>query len=249
MTEAVDVVTNDHMVLVVGEPATGKSVSLRNLSSIIIFNCEAGKKLPYKASKDKQVKVVNITNPKDLPALFDAYSNIPQVKYIAIDGLNFLMDMFESQFVLTSANTQKAWSDYAQFFKRFMQEHVARSKKTVIFTAHTKVYTDALTGVSRVMVPVKGALANQGVEAYFTTIVATKKERLVDLEDYANDMLHVTEDDEIVNYKHVFQTRPTANTTNERVRSPMGMFSIKETFMDNDLAQLCERMHEYYAEE
>lgn len=239
---------NDHMVLVCGDSGAGKSASLRNLRNTVVFNCEAGKRLPFRVSKEQKLKPITITDPLTLPAMFDQIAAMDEVETIVIDGLNFLMDMFESQYVLPAQDTQKAWGEYAQYFKRFMQEHVARTSKNVIFTAHIKEVVNKKTGISRIMVPVKGSLLNQGVEAFFTTVVYAKKERLMDLREYENTMLNVTEEDEMLGYKHVFQTRITADTTDERIRSPMGMFSIPETFIDNDLEVLCNHMHEFYKE-
>ena len=39
----------------------------------------------------------------------------------------------------------------------------------------------------------------------------------------------------------------TADTVNTRISTPMGMFSDAETFIDNDVALLLQRMNEYYA--
>lgn len=239
---------NDHMVLICGDSSTGKSAALRNMSNTIVFNCEGGKRLPFRTSTEQRMKSINITDPMQLPALFDQVAANPAVENIVIDGLNFLMDMYESQYVLTAMDTQKAWGEYAQYFKRFMQEHVAVTKKNVIFTAHIKEIVNKKTLATRIMVPVKGSLLNQGVEAFFTTIVYTKKVRLTDLREYENSMLQFSEEDEMLGYKHVFQTRTTADTTDERVRSPMGMFTIKETFIDNDVVPLFKHMHKYYQE-
>jgi len=96
-------------------------------------------------------------------------------------------------------------------------------------------------------VPIKGALKNNGVESYFSTVVATKKVALTTLEDYENDLLNITEQDELLGYKHVFQTQLTKQTIGERIRSPMGMFTRSETFIDNDAQRLLDHLHSYYS--
>lgn len=235
---------NDHLVLISGESATGKSVSLMNLENALYCNCESGKKLPFKA---KNFKEVIITDPLQIFEAFDWAETQEDIEYIVIDGLNYLMDMFESVHVLTSANKMTAWGDYAQFFKKVMQQYVAKSTKKVIFTAHTRTILNETAMVMETKVPIKGALANQGVESYFSTIVSTKKVQIKDLEGYENDLLHITDRDKRLGYKHVFQTLPTAETVNEKMRSPMGMFEDNETFIDNDASQLFKRLEEYYA--
>jgi hypothetical protein len=69
---------------------------------------------------------------------------------------------------------------------------------------------------------------------------------LVKLKDYANPLLNITEDDEMLGYKHVFQTRLTKETVGERIRSPMGMWDKSETFIDNNIQNVIDRLHKYY---
>jgi hypothetical protein len=95
-------------------------------------------------------------------------------------------------------------------------------------------------------VPVKGALKNNGIEAFFSTVVTARKMSIEKLKDYANPLLVITEEDEMLGYKYVFQTKITKDTVNHRIRSAMGMWSIKETFIDNDAQLLMDRLHHYY---
>lgn len=240
---------NKLTVLINGESATGKSSSLKGIKNAVLANCEAGKLLPFKANNIREVVIVN---PKQVFEVF-TWAEMPEqkdIEYIIIDGLNFLMDMFESIFVLPKAGTKEgmtAWSNYAQYFKELMQQYVAKSTKKVIFTAHTRTVLNETAMVMETKVPIKGALANQGIEAYFTTIVSTKKVAIDDLEGYENDLLHITDRDRKLGYKHVFQTMPTASTTMEKMRAPMDLFSDEETFIDNDAEQLMKRLDEYYA--
>ena len=84
---------------------------------------------------------------------------------IIVDSLTFLMDQYESQYVLTAANTMKAWSDFQQYFKELMQNKVVKFGKPVIFTAHTLKVLNENTGEFEVSVPIKGALKANGIEA------------------------------------------------------------------------------------
>ena len=156
--------------------------------------------------------------------------------------------MFESVHVLTSSNTMKAWSDYAQFFKNLMQQYVSKSTKNVIFTAHTKTALNESAMVIETKIPIKGALSNQGIEAFFSSIVSTKKVKLKDLENYSNEMLNITDKERALGFKYLFQTQITADTVNERMRSPMGLFEDNETYIDNDAKLLMDRLNEYYAD-
>lgn len=234
---------NDHLLLVCGESSTGKSVSLRNLSHVLYLNCEAGKRLPFKPDKFKEV---TITDPYQVYEAFEWAESQEDIHTIVIDGLNYLMDMYESVHVLTSSNTMQAWGNYAQFFKNLMQKYVASSTKKVIFTAHTKSALNEKAMVMETRVPIKGSLANQGVESYFSCIVSTKKVTLDALADYQNDLLTYDEREQALGFKYVFQTQITKDTVNERMRSPMGLFTDQETFINNDVSLVLQRLNEYY---
>lgn len=236
---------NDQLVLIAGESGTGKSASLRNLrepEKVMYLNCESGKRLPFR----NQFKNFTITDPWQIYEAFDHATGNPDFSVIVIDTLTFLMDMYESVYVLTSANTMQEWSNYAQYFKNLMQDKVANTDKSVVFLAHTRQDLDEKAMEMKTAVPIKGALKNNGLEAYFSTVVATKKIALKDLKDYQNDLLTISSDDELVGYKYVFQTRLTKTTTGERIRSPMGMFQPHETFIDNDAQRLLDHLHAYY---
>lgn len=238
---------NDHLILISGQSASGKSASLaqlRNQERVMYLNCEAGKRLPFR----NKFKTFVITDPYEVHQAFEhAYQN-PDIDVIVVDSLTFLMDMFESLYIYQAADTMAGWANYAQFFKRLMQHHVASSDKAVIILAHTRTDHDEATSSMHTSVPIKGALKNNGIESYFSTVASTKKVPLKDLKDYANGLLHISEQDELLGYKHVFQTQLTKTTVGERIRSPMGMFTRQETFIDNDCQSLLDHLQEYYGE-
>lgn len=236
--------TNDQLVLVCGYSGTGKSASLRNIRNQdkwLYLNTEAGKRLPFK----NQFQTFRITDPLQVIEAFDFGTGNDDVHGIIVDSLNFLMDMYESQYVLTSSNTMKAWSDYGQFCKQLMQEKVVMFGKPVIFTAHVKDELDEKSMEIKTSVPVKGALKGAGLEAFFSTVVGTKRIAVKELVK-ANPLLAITEDEKEVGFKHVFQTRITKNTLGERIRAPLSMFSKDETFIDNDAQLLLDRLTEFY---
>lgn len=237
---------NNQLVLICGYSATGKSASLRNIrdqQDWVYINSEAGKRLPFK----NDFMTLRLDDPETIMLAFDEAINTPSIKGIIVDSLTFLMDMYESQYVLPAANTMKGWSNYNQFFKRLLQEKVVKFGRPVIFTAHVMDTLDEKTMEIRTAVPVKGALKGQGVEAYFSTIVAAKKIPIKELEDYNSDLLHITEEEKELGFKYVFQTRITAKSTGERIRSPMGLFSRNETYMDNDAQILLDHLNKFYS--
>lgn len=237
---------NDNLVLLVGKSATGKSASLRdilNQEGVLYLNCEAGKKLPFRSKFLEKT----VTDPLQVYEGFDYAETRPDIHTIVVDSLTFLMEMYESVYVINSANTMKAWGDYAQYCKNLMQQYVARSTKNVIFIAHTKSDLNEAEMVMETYVPIKGALKGVGLESFFSIVIASKKVPLKTLKDYSSPLLNVTPEDEALGFKYVFQTKLTKDTVSERLRGPLGLFSNQETYIDNNMQLVLNRLHEYYA--
>lgn len=237
---------NDQLVLLAGKAASGKSASLmylKNPEGVMYLNCESGKRLPFR-SKFQEFTIVD---PLQVEEAFAVAESKPDVHTIVVDSLTYLMDMYESQKVINSSNTMKAWGEYSQFFKRLMQQHVARSSKNVVFIAH---HLDVLNEQEMRMethVPIKGALKNNGVESYFSCVITAKSTPIKELAGYENGLLNITEEEETLGFKYVFQTRKTKGTVGLSVRAPMGMWTNAETFVNNDMQQIFDRLHEYYS--
>lgn len=237
---------NDHLVLLCGKSAAGKSaslMSLRNQEGVMYLNCESGKKLPFKNA----FKQFTISDPLQVYEAFTAAETMAGIHTIVVDSLSFLMEMFESVYVVNSANGMKAWGDYAQFFKNLMQQYVAKSTKSVIFISHTSDTMNESEMVMETKAVVKGSLKGTGLEAYFSVVVAAKKVTIKSLKDFKSEMLTITPEEEALGFKYIFQCKLTKETVNERIRGPMGMFSQQDTFMDNDAQKLLDRLAHYYA--
>lgn len=237
---------NDHLILLGGKSATGKSASLMGLEKpegVVYANCEAGKKLPFKA----KFKEFIITDPLQINEMFEWAEAQPHVHTIVIDSLTYLLDMYESVYVLNATNGMKAWGDFAQYYKNLMQQYVAKSTKNVIFIAHTADTMNESEMVMETKIPVKGSLKNNGIESYFTVVIASKKVQLKTLKDYSSPLLTITPEEEALGFKYVFQCKLTKDTVNERLRGPLGLFSTKETYIDNNIQLVINRLREYYA--
>lgn len=133
---------------------------------------------------------------------------------------------------------------YALFFRDLMQQHVSASTKNVIILAHTSdVMIDELT--VKKCVKVKGSLMNQGIEAYFSTVISTKKVKIKELK-HENPLLVITPREERAGFKYVFQT---AEAADERIRAPLGMWEEAEEYIDNDVQHVIDKLNWFYNED
>lgn len=234
------------LILIVGETGAGKSSSLENIPNQekwAYFNCDAGKEIPYPNNFQERV----ISNPKDIPLSLQAIreKNI-ELDGVVIDTMTFMMEMFRSQYVVNSEDGFGAWEEYGEFFRNLLQTHLATFPGAAILLAHTESLFDKEAKARVTRVPVAGSLSKNGIEAYFTTVIAAKKIAVDKLKDYANPLLHITEDEKLIGIKHVFQTRVTAETIGDRIRAPKGLWSIQQTYIDNDIHQVIEHMAAFY---
>lgn len=237
--------SNTNLVLVGGKSATGKSsclLGIKESESVMYLNCENNKKLPFKSKFSEYT----ITDPMQVYEAFVAAEKNDKVKIIIIDSLTYLMDMYETVHVIGSANTMQAWGEYAQFMKRLMSQYVAKSTKTVVFLAHTSDVMNEAEMINETLVKVKGSLMNQGIESFFSTVVSAKKVPITKLENYKSKYLTYNDEEKMLGFKYVIQTRLTKETVNERMRSPMGMWEQQETYIDNNVQSIFERLHDYY---
>jgi len=237
---------NDQLVLICGTSGSGKSASLRNIKDpegVLYLNCESGKKLPF-PSKFTQI---TITDPNKILSGIDEVESMPKFHTIVIDSLTYLMDMYESQFIIGAKDTMAGWQNYQQYFKRMMQQHVAKSSKNIIFTAHVLSLLNETDMIMETKVPIKGALKNVGLESFFSTILMAQKMDIPTLEKYPNSLLTFSDEEKALGFKYVFQTKLTKDSLHTRIRSSMGMWSDKETFIDNDMQLVLNRLHKYYA--
>lgn len=235
---------NKNIVLIMGKPNTGKSTSLMNLDNqdkMVYLNTDL-KELPFKS---KFLKNVEVKDAMDVLAYIQDIENASQVEGAVLDTITFLMSMYERQYVTNSANTQKAWGDYATFYKEFIHAIKAGSKDYAIL-AHEDTVLNEQTMQMESKIPVKGSVGKIGVEADFTTILSTKQMPIRKLEGFENDLLHITDEEREDGFKYVFCTRVTKETVGEKMRSAMGLWSRKELYIDNDLNQVFKRLKEYY---
>ncbi len=228
-----------------GYSSSGKSAALRNIRNQErwwYFNTEAGKRLPFQNT----FNTFRISDPYQVWEGFDAATGKADVDGIIVDSITFLLDMFESMYIRPSTNGQKAWGDFSDFIKVLLQQKVVLFGKPVIFTAHILDVYDETSMTMKSHIPVKGSLKNNGIEAYFSTVVEATKLPLKELENFKSDLLNIDEEDEILGFKHVFQTRITKATTGRRIRSPMGLFSRDQTYIDNDVQILLDHLKAFY---
>lgn len=235
---------NKNIVLVMGPPNTGKTASLRNLrnmSSMVYLNTDM-KDLSFRGKFLLQAEVSDANN---IGAFISQIEQSAQATGAVLDTLTFLMRMYERQYVKNATNTQKAWGYYADFYGQFIHDIKAGTKDYAIL-AHEDIFLNEQTAQMESKVPVKGSVGKTGVEADFTTIVATRQVPLSKLAGYENDLLTITPEDEEDGFKHVFVTRVTKEYVGGKMRAPMDMWSRKELYINNDVQLVFDRLKQYF---
>lgn len=235
---------NKYIILITGVPTSGKTSSLYPLwedHSIAYLNTDM-KELPFR----NKFRVVDI---KDPLVILDAIDQIEQHQAInmgCLDTITHLMNMYETLYVNGSTNTQKAWGNYASFYKLVLHKIKAGSKKYVIFT-HEADKLDEKAMQMDTRAPIKGSVGKVGIEADFSIILSAKKVSLKQLEGWENSLLNITDEDIENGYKYVFATRTDKDSIGEKTRSPMGMWKRSEKYIDNNINQVMHRIEEYYS--
>ena len=237
--------------LIAGESGAGKSFSLMNIKGpegVLYLNCEGGKPLPFK----NKFKRITIEDPLEVFEILERVKADSKGRYhtIIFDTVSFLMNRYESVHVIGAQNTMKAWGDYGQYFPKLIYDYVAPLEQHTIMLGHLEGILNEETQRVEYKVPVKGALAKNGLEAYFTTVLYARKMAIKDIEKEAEEgpLLTITERDRNLGYKHVLQTRTTKQTVGDKIRSPWGLFKDDETYIDNDVQAVIDRLKAYYAD-
>lgn len=242
---------NPKSILICGESGHGKSASLlgiKDRDDVLYLNCEAGKPLPF----PNKFKKKTITDPEDVINYIEELANLGDenpFNFVVIDTISFMMDMFERQYINGASNTMKMWGEYGLFFPRLMDATAKVENTFFIMLGHLDSYHDEDEGIMKYSVPVKGALKTKGLEAFFTTVLYVKRMRVKDIEKAVpegNSLLNISDKDRARTYKHVFLTEPDKNTIGGRIRSPLGMWSDDELYIDNDISYVIKRLTEYY---
>jgi hypothetical protein len=207
------------MILVMGEPASGKTVSLRNIPKNELYYIDCDKKgLNYKGWKnDFNEENKNYFKTNDGELIAKCMQGISEkredIHYIVIDTINSIMIADEMR--RSKDKNFDKWIDLAScIFNLVNIVPDLRDDITVIFIGHTQTDDE---GFTRLLTNGK-KLNKIGLEKYFDTVLIAKN----------NDG------------KYVFETK----SPNSTARTPMGSYDDEE-YIDNDLYEVIKTLKEY----
>lgn len=207
------------MLLVMGEPASGKTVSLRNIPKKELYYIDCDKKgLNYKGWKnDFNEENKNYFKSNDGEKILQCMMAISQkredIKYIAIDTINSIMIADEMR--RSKDKNFDKWVDLAScIFNLINIVPDLRDDLTVIFIGHTQTDDE---GFTRLLTNGK-KLNKIGLEKYFDTVLIAKN----------NDG------------NYVFET----TSPNSTARVPMGTYENQQ-YIENDLYEIIKELKEY----
>lgn len=207
------------MIMVMGEPASGKTVSLRNIPKNELYYIDCDKKgLNYKGWKnDFNEENKNYFKTNDGELIAKCMQGISEkredIHYIVIDTINSIMIADEMR--RSKDKNFDKWIDLAScIFNLVNIVPDLRDDITVIFIGHTQTDDE---GFTRLLTNGK-KLNKIGLEKYFDTVLIAKN----------NDG------------KYVFETK----SPNSTARTPMGSYD-DEQYIDNDLYEVIKVLKEY----
>ena len=207
------------MILVMGEPASGKTVSLRNIPKNELYYIDCDKKgLNYKGWKnDFNEEKKNYFKTNDGELIAKCMQGISEkredIHYIVIDTINSIMIADEMR--RSKDKNFDKWIDLAScIFNLVNIVPDLRDDIIVIFIGHTQTDDE---GFTRLLTNGK-KLNKIGLEKYFDTVLIAKN----------NDG------------KYVFETK----SPNSTARTPMGSYD-DEQYIDNDLYEFIKVLKEY----
>lgn len=206
------------MLLVMGEPASGKTVSLRNIPKNELYYIDCDKKgMNFKGWKNEfneEKKNYCRTNDGEVvkKLLQGISTNRQDIHYIAIDTINSIM--IADEMTRMKGKNYNEWQDLAKcIFELIDIVPDLRDDITVIFNGHIQTDDD---GFVRLLT--NGRKLNKiGLEKYFDTVLITK----------------------IVDGKYMFETHSEKSTA----RVPMGFEC--EQYIDNDLYEVIKQLKEF----
>ena len=207
------------MLLVMGEPASGKTVSLRNIPKEELYYIDCDKKgLNYKGWKnDFNQEKKNYYRSNDGESIAKCMLAVSEkredIKYIAIDTINSIMIADEMK--RSKDKNFDKWVDLAScIFNLINVVPDLRDDLTVIFIGHTQTDDE---GFTRLLTNGK-KLNKIGLEKYFDTVLIAKN----------------------MDGKYVFET----TSPNSTARVPMGCYE-NEQHIENDLYEIIKELKEY----
>lgn len=207
------------IILVMGEPASGKTVSLRNIPKNELYYIDCDKKgLNYKGWKndfnEEKKNYCRTTDSNVIEKLLKGVSeNRADIKYIAIDTINSVMIADEMK--RSKDKNYDKWVDLASSVYNIVEETAPdlRDDMTTIFIGHTQTDDE---GFTRLLTNGK-KLNKIGLEKYFDTVLIAKN----------------------IDGKYVFET----TSPNSTARVPMGFEC--EQYIDSDLYEVIKQLKEF----
>lgn len=217
---------NQKIFLVIGSSGSGKTSSLRNmpLEKTVLINTELKSMLPFRGhARLKKHWLLNDIN-KLMPGL-TLLEKDPEVEYIVLDSLSYLMNMYELQVVKTSTNGMRAWGEYGDFYRSLIML-IKSSSKNYVIMCHPKEVFDEKAGEIKVSAAIKGSLSGL-VEADFNVVAYT---------DVSAD------EDGMPLYR--FLVKKTKESLSKSVKSPFDMFDEPYT-KSNDVMEVFDAITNY----
>lgn len=231
------------LTLIVGNPSTGKTTSLRNLKkNTFIINCER-KELPFRSTPEgpynyalgpipgkpavgDQAAVPAVSAKEHMYLILDKINASEKIQHVIIDSFSAYTDMILAECKIKYKGYD-VWGSYnTQIFELF-QKLKELKNKFVFVISHVEYLQDA-DGNTVIRTKAKGKEWEGLVEKEATCVLYSRYQK--------------KESGNGVNYQFV-----TNSDGYLPGKTPLGMFDTEtELYFENDLSKIIERYRDYY---
>ena len=223
-----------------GVSGSGKTTAcqrLMELPTTLYIIAEIGLKRPAFATG---CTIVELVDPASLSAVIEEQLATGKFNALIVDTYSSVLSRYESDHVLTSSNTQDAWGKYGQFHIKsigYLSE-LANAGFNVIVINHKKEIYDKEGNLLRSTLPLKGAMANYGVEATFNIMVECCTLDPISIAAFPNPHLVITPREQRQQVKHCFKLEADIGDLSPLIKIPTQLYGEDSLVVNADTLRL-----------
>lgn len=159
---------------------------------------------------------------------------------VIVDSYSACISRYETDHVISATNTQDAWGKYGQYHVAcigYLSE-LANAGFNVIVINHKKEIYDKEGNLLRSTLPLKGAMANYGVEATFNIMVECCTLDPISIAAFPNPHLVITPREQRQQVKHCFKLEADIGDLSPLIKIPTQLYGEDSLVVNADTLRL-----------